>query len=381
MKSYSEMKVYPVNWETSKKTISKDWIVRYNFTDKNGIEYPTSFKGMNHIKDHTERVAETRRLIAEEQYLLDRGYNPKTGEYDTVSGLNLVNGKTLFLAACNIAIETKDLVKSSKEDMINSMKHITKYATLLKLHLKPIKDITKADIKQLLIHMKNDQHTNYRINKTKSHLSSCFTFFTELDIFQVNFVRGISKLPHIPAKKEVIRTPEEWKKFHSIKNLNYNVYVFLYIFFYCGSRFEEMIHVKKEDVEIDKSIFWINLKKGGVHTRAMRPINFHAWNYWKTLYDIAKPDQYLFSFNQMPHDEPVTANSLYRIASRYLRKVGLNITGYALKHSYINMVTNVYGLSKGKELAGHTTERTTLNYAVDYEQQQVEKNKNIDICI
>ncbi len=261
------------------------------------------------------------------------------------------------------------------------MKHITKYAKMLRIHVKPIKDTTKGDIKQLLLRMTNDGHSNYRVNKTKSHISSCFKFFTELDIFEVNFVKGISDLKHKPAKKAIIRTPEEWEKFHKIKYMNYNVYVFLYIFFYCGSRFEEMVQVKKEDVEIEKSIFWVNLRKGGVHTRAMRPINFHAWKYWKTLYDIAKPNQYLFSFNQMPHDEPVTANSLYRIASRYLRKAGLNITGYALKHSYINMVTNVYGLSKGKELAGHTTERTTLNYAVDYEEQQVEKNKNIDICI
>ncbi|RMZ58716.1 hypothetical protein D1632_14090 [Chryseobacterium nematophagum] len=29
MKSYSELKVYPINWETSKKSIVKDWIVRY----------------------------------------------------------------------------------------------------------------------------------------------------------------------------------------------------------------------------------------------------------------------------------------------------------------------------------------------------------------
>ncbi|GAB0154773.1 hypothetical protein CHRYSEOSP005_00330 [Chryseobacterium sp. Alg-005] len=381
MKSYSNMKVYPINWETSKKSISKDWIVRYTFIDQKGVEHDTSFKGMNHIKDHAERVSETKRLIDEEIYMLDRGYNPKTKEYDSSNAIPIINGKTLFLAAMQSAIDNNPGVQSHIDDMTNSMKHISKYAKMLRIHVKPIKEITKGDIKQMLLRMTNDGHSNYRVNKTKSHISSCFKFFTDLDIFEVNFVKGISKLQHTSAKKAIIRTAEDWKKFHSIKELNYNVYVFLYIFFYCGSRFEEMVHVKKEDVEIDKSIFWINLKKGGMHTRAMRPINFHAWNYWKTLYDIAKPNQYLFSFNQMPHDEPVTANSLYRIASRYLRKVGLNITGYALKHSYINMVTNLYGLSKGKELAGHTTERTTLNYAVDYEEQQVEKNKNIDICI
>ncbi|MEN5308732.1 site-specific integrase [Chryseobacterium cucumeris] len=381
MKSYSSMKVYPKNWETSKKSVLKNWIVRYIFIDPKGIEQEATFKGMNHIKDHALRVQETKRLIEEEIYMLERGYNPKTKEFSDNSGLNLVNPSTLFLSACNICIESKDCVETTRTDMENSMKHITKYATKLGLHMKQIKDITKGDIKQLLLYMKNDKHSNYRINKTKSHLSACFTFFTELDIFQVNFVRGISKLPHESAKKEIIRTQEDWNKFHSIQYMNINVYMFLYIFLFSGCRFEEMAKVKKEDVELEKSIFWIHLLKGGKHTRAMRAINLNAFKYWKIIYDQSKPGQYLFSHNQLPNDEPVKANSLYDVSAKYLRKAGLNITGYALKYSYLNLVANVYGIATAKELAGHTNEKTTKIYAVDYEMQQVEKNKNIDICI
>jgi integrase len=271
MKSYSQMKIYPIDWETSKKSISKDWIIRYKFTDIKGKEHDCSFKGMNHIKVHADRLAETKRLVSDDIYMLDRGYNPKTKEYEDVIQFSVINHETLFIPAMNLVIKNKPCIETSRGDMINSMKHITKYAQILRLHLKPLKEITKGDIKQILIHMSNDGYSNYRVNKTKSHLSSCFTFFTELDIYLVNFVRGISKLPHTPAKKEILRTDEDWKKFHSIKELNYNVYVFLYIFFYSGSRFEEMTQVKKEDVEIDKSIFWINLKKGGKHSRAMRP--------------------------------------------------------------------------------------------------------------
>lgn len=308
MKSYSKMKVYPVNWETSKKSVSKDWIVRYVFTDRNGFEHNTSFKGMNHIKDHTARVTETKRLIDEETFVLERGYNPKTKEYEDDSGLNLINPSTLFLSALTSCIAGKDCVETTKTDMENSMKHITKYATKLGLHMKKIKDITKGDIKQLLLYMKNDKHSNYRINKTKSHLSTCFTFFTELDIFQINFVRGISKLPHESAKKEIIRTTEDWNKFHSIQHMNLNAYMFLYIFLFSGCRFEEMAKVRKEDVELEKSIFWIHLLKGGKHTRAMRAINMNAFKFWKVIYDLAKPGQYLFSHNQLPNDKPLKAN-------------------------------------------------------------------------
>jgi integrase len=380
MKSYSKMKVYPINWETSKKSVSKDWIVRYIFTDSKGIEQEATFKGMNHIKDHALRVQETKRLIEEEIYMLDMGYNPKTKEYNN-NNLTLVNPSTLFLSACNICIEAKDCVDTTRTDMENSMKHITKYATKLGLHMKQIKDITKGDIKQLLLYMKNDKHSNYRINKTKSHLSACFTFFTELDIFQVNFVRGISKLPHESAKKEIIRTDEDWNKFHSIEHINLNVYMFMYIFLYSGCRFEEMVKIKKEDVELEKSVFWIHLLKGGKHIRVMRAINLHSFKYWKIIHETAKPGQFLFSHNQMPNDLPVKANSMYDMCKKYFKKAGLNITGYALKYTYLNLIAKIYGISKAKEAAGHTNEKTTKIYAVDYEMQQVEKNKNIDICI
>jgi hypothetical protein len=139
---------------------------------------------------------------------------------------------------------------------------------------------------------------------------------------------------------------------------------------------EILVKTEQKNKKIEIIIF-----DTGKHTRAMRAINFKAWHYWKIIYDRAKPGQYLFSFNQMPNDTPVKANSLYDMSAKYLRMAGLNLTGYCLKYTYLNLVSNKYGISIAKELAGHTTEKTTKIYAVDYEEQQVEKNKNIYICI
>jgi len=379
MKSYSQMKVYPVNWETSKKSVSKDWIVRYVFTDNKGYEHNCSFKGMNHIKDHAERVKETKQLLIEEMQMLDSGYNPKTKEFEKIEGAPAINIDTPFIQALQVAIDNNPGVPSHIADMENTLKHVVKYSSQLRFHSKRIKDITKGDIKQLLLRMTNDGHSNYRINKTKAHLSGCFKFFTELDIFDTNFIKGISNLDHSPSKKEIIRTDEDFRKFHKIKDINRNVYVFLYIFFCSGSRFEEMTQVKKEDVHLDRSFFWVNLKKGGKHTRSMRPINMKAWKYWKEIYDLAGPNQYLFSYHQLPNDTPVKANSMYDISAKYLRMVGLNITGYALKGSWLNLVSKEHGLTKAQELAGHTTPNTTKLYAVDYEEHQVERNKDISV--
>lgn len=381
MKSYSNMKVYPINWETSKKSTSKDWIVRYVFTDNNGNDHNASFKGMNHIKTHVDRVEETKRLIEEEIYMLERGYNPKTKLFETISDFEIIKKSTSFIDACNIALKSFKGVKSTMYDVENSLKHITKYSKLIRISHIELSKISKGDIKQLLMKMTSDGHSNYRVNKTRSHLSKFFSHFTELDIFDVNFIEGISKLEHTSATKKIIRTEEDWKKFHSIKDLNYSVYVFLSIFLYSGCRFEEMTQVKKEDVDLEKGFFFINLKKGGKHSRAMRPINMHVWQYWKRIFDIAKDNQYLFSFNQMPNDEAIQANSMYDVSSKYLRKAGLNMTGYGLKHTFLNLVSKDFGLAKAAEIAGHTNTKTTEKYAVDWQEHQVERNKNIDICI
>lgn len=382
MKTHSEIKVTPKTWEKSiKSNLEKTWEIYYTFYDRNHPEgVKVRFKGMNRAKTLEEKQEITRTMIANEIKNLERGYNPITNEY-FVEDEHLVSEFTPFVKACEIALKSFHGVESTIVDLNNSMKHIVNYATILRLENKELKNITKGDIKQLLMKMTIDKHSNYRVNKTRAHLSKFFAHFTELDIFQVNFIEGISKLEHTSKKKNIIRTEEDWKKFHKIKDLNYSLYVFLNIFLYSGCRFEEMIQIKKEDVNIEKSFFWINLKKGGRHSRSMRPINMHVWKYWKRIYEIAQPHQYMFSFDQMPNDTPVKAHSLYDLSGKHLRKVGLDMTGYGLKHTFLNLVSKDFGLSKAAEIAGHTNTKTTEKYAVDWQEHQVERNKKIDISI
>ena len=250
------MKVYPKNWETLKSTIKKDWIVRYEYTDIRGKTFPSSFKGMNHIKTHSERVELTKKLIEEQVFLLDRGWNPKTKEFEEVTELVLlINSETPFLQALDMALKTFSITEDSKADMVNTINHVKKYSSILKLHIKEIKNITKGDIKQLLITMSKDGHSNYRINKTRTHLSKCFAFFTELDIFQVNFIEGIKRLEHTPKIKKIIRTDSDWIKFHKLQSIHPKLHRFAIMFFYSGSRIEEMLGVTKDDVDLGTGIF------------------------------------------------------------------------------------------------------------------------------
>lgn len=380
---HTPLKVYPKKWNTNDPSmINKDWEIRYTYfhpslpSDGELIR----FKGMNHSKDLIERQELTKSIIKKELDQLKKGFNPVTEKYENVDE-NFIAQDTSFLSALDIAIKSFSGESSTIEDYENSLKHIKKYAKKLSLDLKSICDISKGDMKQLLIAMKNDKHSNYRVNKTRSHLSKFFSHFTELDIFEVNFIEGISILEWNPEPRQIIRSSEDWEKFHKIKDLNLNEYVFLFIFLYSGCRFEEMIKVKKEDVEINKSYFWITVKKGGEHHREMRAINLESWKYWKEIYDSALPNQYMFSYGRRPNDKQISANSMYDAAAKYLRLVGLNITGYALKHTFINLISKNYGINVAKEAAGHTTIKTTIKYALDYQEHQVEKNKNLKINI
>ncbi|MCT4321775.1 site-specific integrase [Elizabethkingia anophelis] len=382
MKSYSEMKVYPKSWETSKSTIQKDWIVRYEFTDIRGKTQPASFKGMNHVKTHFERVELTKKLIEEQVFLLDRGWNPKTEEFEEITELVLlINYETPFLQSLDMAVKTFSITEDSKADMVNTINHVKKYSSILKLHLKEIKNITKGDIKQLLITMSKDGHSNYRINKTRTHLSKCFAFFTELDIFQVNFIEGIKRLEHTPKVKKIIRTDNDWGKFHKLQSIHPKLHRFAIMFFYSGSRIEEMLGVTKDDVDLEKGIFYIMLKKGGKHIRTMRAINMNAYDLWEQVMNETGSGQYLFSHNMKPGRDREHRQSAYKLWKKNAKKVELNVTLYSLKYAFLNQVSKILGLPKAQELAGHTTDRTTKIYALDYKEHQVERNKNIDIKI
>ncbi|WP_294288477.1 site-specific integrase [uncultured Chryseobacterium sp.] len=381
MKPYhTPLKVYPVSWDKKiNSNLQKDWEIRYIYYCDDYPEGKTiRFKGMNHCRSLPEKQDHTRMLIDKETSALAKGFNPITQEYE-FKDENIITEDTPFYRALEVALKSFKGVDSTIKDFENTLKHVSEYSLILGIKHKELATVTKGDIKQMLMKMSQNGKSNYRVNKTRAHLSRFFSHFTELDIFQVNFIEGIKNLEHQSSKRKIIRTSDEWERFHSIADLNYNVYCFLMIFLYSGCRFEEMAQIKRSDVELEKSIFWINLRKGGKHTRAMRAINIQTWKYWKQYCDLAGPDQYLFSHNQAPNDIKVKGNALIDVSAKYLRAVGLDVTGYSLKATFLNLVSKEHGITKAKELAGHTNERTTRIYAVDHEEHLVEQNRMIKV--
>ena len=113
----------------------------------------------------------------------------------------------------------------------------------------------------------------------------------------------------------------------------------------------------------------------------MRAINMHSFELWKEAVYESGADQYIFSHNMLPGDVRENKQSAYKLWKKYSRYVGLNVTLYSLKYAFLNQVSKMFGLQKAQELAGHTNNRTTKIYAIDHNEHQVERNKNIDIKI
>jgi len=48
-----------------------------------------------------------------------------------------------------------------------------------------------------------------------------------------------------------------------------------------------------------------------------------------------------------------------------------------LKHTFANDITTIYGLEEAQKALGHTNQRTTEIYAVDYREDLLEKQKHL----
>ena len=82
----------------------------------------------------------------------------------------------------------------------------------------------------------------------------------------------------------------------------------------------------------------------------------------------------------MPGDVRENKKVRTNFGKKIFKICGIKCYLILLKYAFLNQVSKMFGLQK-QELAGHTNNRTTKIYAIDHNEHQVERNKNIDIKI
>lgn len=377
---YSQIKVYPVSWDKNvKSNLKKIWEIQYKFfcpEHPNG--YTVRLKGMNRCKILEEKQSLTRYLIATEEDSLKKGYNPVTGEFEILS--DFVSEHTPFIQALNIAFDKTKLVKSTIKSIKDTIKLVTEASLNLGISTKPIGEIKKKDIRIILDFLLSKGYSNDRYNKVKTYLGILFNYFVDLDIFEHNFLHFIKKRPHTPKIRTIFRHDDK-EKFMDLKHVNYKLWRILTMYYCSQTRITEFRNIKLSDVHFDKQYFKIIELKGKRYHEVIKPINIHVAGLWKEILNEAeKDDIYLFCNDLIPGAEPCTEWSLSGKYRRWVKgKLGIVADMGSLRHTFANDITTNYGLEEAQKALGHTNQKTTRIYAVDYKEQLLEKQKHLKI--
>nr|DAG72829.1 MAG TPA: Integrase [Caudoviricetes sp.] len=377
---HSQIKVYPVSWDKNiKSNLKTTWEIQYKFYC---TDYPQGYtvrlKGMNRAKTLEEKQFLTKQIINIELDNLKKGFNPITREFEIQSEFVVEN--TPFIQALNIAFEKTKLVKSTIKSIKDTIKLVSDAALNIGISTKPISEIKKKDIRIILDYLLTKGYSNDRYNKVKTYLGILFNYFVDLDIFEHNFLHFIKKRPHTPKIRTIFRKDDK-EKFMDLKTINYKLWRILTMYYCSQTRITEFRNIKLSDVHFDKQYFIIFERKGKRYHEVIKPINIHVAKLWKeVLSEAEKDDLYLFCNDLIPGTNPCTEWSLSNKYRRWVKgKLGIEADMGSLRHTFANDITTNYGLEEAQKALGHTNQKTTRIYAVDYKEQLLEKQKQLKI--
>ena len=376
--THSEIKVVPKNWQKKlKSNLKKNWYAYYRYyTPEYPNGYMVKFRGMNRFNNLEERQEMTLVLINNELDLLSRGYNPISKEFEDSD--NFITERTAFLKALDIAKTKIKVADSTLKGIEYSLKLIKNGAKKTGISIQEIGKVRKRDIRLVLDTILEAGYSNDRYNKVKANLGILYNYLVDLEIFEHNYIHFIKKLPHTPAIRKILRKDDK-EKFEELRILNYNLWRFCKMFYYSGCRISEFRNLKITDVDFKKQEFIIFEKKGKRYHEVKKPINISVVHLWRELLEmVKKEDIFIFGNDLTPSEEQITPAALsHRYRRWVVKKLGIDVDLYALRHTYLNDITSVYGISKAKDIAGHTNERTTRIYAVDYQENILNEQKKV----
>lgn len=364
---YSTIKVTPANWEEDiQANLKKTWEIYYKFySSDHPLGYPVRFKGMNRCDNLASKQDMTRFLISNEIENLANGYNPVSKKFE--KNFEFLTEHTPFVEALNIAFGKLQLVESTIKVIKDTIKLVSEAAVKIGISTKGISEIRKKDIRMILDYLLAKGYSNDRYNKVKTYLGILFNYFVDLDIFEHNFIHFIKKRPHTPKIRSIFRKDDK-EVFLNLKQINYKLWRFLTMFYSSQTRITEFRNVKLEDVNFDKQYFKIFERKGKRYHEVLKPINIHSAYLWREVLEEAeKDDEFLFCNDLIPGETPCTEYSLSNKYRRWVKgKLGINVDMYALRHTFANDIATTYGIPEAQKALGHTTQKTTEVYAVDY---------------
>lgn len=374
--------VSPNNWKTTKADISKPWTITYWFYDDNlGTKKQVRVQGMNHAETQSERKYFTIQILEDELTTLKDGYNPIT-EIFYRRKIQEVEPETPFGQALKFALTKKKCTPKHLKELESYINNIIGAYEELKMRI-PIGSI---QIKHLTrIFDKLSERKTWSANQHNVHRKSLCAVIEVLDKYGAVIVNFAKKLPiekDIIRIKKILTKDQITKIFNHLKIKNYSFWRFANIFFYSGCRESELLRLQARDIDLEHREFKIIVYKGAQAFEDIRAITEAALPHWVEIMEMAKSkEDYVFGKGLVPGSikiPPIQITRRWR--NQVKNKFEIDVDFYALKHLYLDMVSESTNLLTASNVAGHTNIKTTKkHYTVNEKRRELDIAKNLKI--
>jgi len=380
----SEITVTPKDWKTCKASaMARNWHIQYYFYDTaiNKRKF-VLVKGMNRFKTLIERREATAQLIENELYnLKEKGYNPITGKF-FIERFGSIEPTEGFIDALRKAYKLLKLEATTRQDVSSSINFFEVAAKKIGIERSEIQCVKRRHLRQLLdtVGELKKSWSAYSFNNCRAYLLMLYKKLLEEDAVDVNPVKEIPKQKIIFKLKRLLDEHERARIDTHLKEVDPNYRRFIHIFFHSGARKTELVRLKVEDVNIEKQVFKLFIKKGNQQREELRAIKNIALDFWKVQLEGASPDDYVFSSNFRPGKTRTTAKRMGDKWRLYVKEgLGIDIDFYSLKHLNLDETSKLLDAEAASKMAGHTSTVITLkHYLVNEEERKMEKLRKVN---
>lgn len=382
--SYSEPKVFPSNWKSTRANVKIPWFIHYRFYEVGGATKQVKVKGMNRYSNLKERQAATAGLLTQElEMLKDHAYNPFANQMDKLENDTpdyIISPSTTFVRAMEGAVKEMTAEPTTLRDARGIVKHIATAARQLRLDQKPVSEVERRHLIAVLNQCgvnKKEKWTANNFNVYRANLLMIYKKLIELQTVGMNPVRDILKKKVVVKIRETLTKAERAPIIRYLKGTSCRFWIYSNIFFHSGSRTRELLRLTGKDVDMTNQRFKITVKKGRNSTEEWRPIKDIALTFWQMALLDCKPDDFIFGRGLKPGAVKIGADQITKRWYPIKQLFKITADFYSLKHSNLDETAKVLSIKQAQRAAGHRSERTTRIYTIGQEGRDNDDLKSV----
>lgn len=380
----SEISVTPKDWKTCKASaMARNRHIQYYFYDTaiNKRKF-VLVKGMNRFKTLIERREATVQLMEKELYnLKEKGYNPITGKF-LIERFGSIEPTEGFIDALRKSHLLLKLEATTRQDVSSAINFFETAAKKIGIERSEIQCVKRRHLRQLLdtVGELKKSWSAYSFNNCRAYLLMLYKKLLEEDAVEVNPVKEIPKQKIIFKLKRVLDEIERARIDTHLKKGDPNYRRFIHLFFHSGAGKTELVRLKVEDVNLEKQVFKLFIKKGSQQREELRAIKNIALDFWKEQLEGAASGDYVFSSDFRPGKTRTTTKRMGNKWRLYVKEgLGIDIDFYSLKHLNLDETSKLLDAAAAAKMAGHTSTVITLkHYLVNEEERKMEKLRKVN---